>query len=477
MASNPLFYQLLLVTLVLICLLLHVGLTDNPSRVSNAPLEPNLRRRRRTKEPKPFIGLIHKPLCEACELEADRRPKAPESPPPMITFTRGRRRRIDTHAHFCPAPSCAYRGWLGRGNIRANGHPGGQAWRQLQCVSCHGYFDETHGTLFHGKRASQELIVRVIACLAEGLGLRGTARVFEIDPNTVLQWLVEATEQLNAFSAYFLNELQITQVQLDELYAVLSAVRDGEVSEAEAIERLSRSPHWVWIAVDPKSKLLLSIRVGPHTLAMAQAVLHQIAQLLAPGCMPLFLSDGYSPYLTAIVTHCGHWVQPPQRQVRGPVPKPRWMPLPELLYAPVVKTLRRRRLVEVKHHVVFGTKAAVEQVLAACGWQINTAFVERLNLSLRQRVAALGRRSATPCKSEDGLAQQLVLFQVYHNFVLPHASLRRALAESVSTNGSGSAKVWQPCTPAMAAGLTDHVWSLREVLLFRVPPWPQPQTI
>ena len=118
--------------------------------------------------------------------------------------------------------------------------------------------------------------MRVIGCLAEGLGLRGTARVFEIDPNTVLQWLAEATEQLNAFSAYFLNELQITQVQLDELYAVLSAVRDGEVSEAEAIERLSRSPHWVWTAIDPKSKLLLSIRVGPRTLAMAQAILHQI---------------------------------------------------------------------------------------------------------------------------------------------------------------------------------------------------------
>ena len=118
--------------------------------------------------------------------------------------------------------------------------------------------------------------MRVIGCLAEGLGLRGTARVFEIDPNTVLQWLAEATEQLNAFSAYFLNELQITQVQLDELYAVLSAVRDGEVSEAEAIERLSRSPHWVWTAIDPKSKLLLSIRVGPRTLAMAQAILRQI---------------------------------------------------------------------------------------------------------------------------------------------------------------------------------------------------------
>jgi hypothetical protein len=153
------------------------------------------------------------------------------------------------------------------------------------------------------------------------------------------------------------------------------------------------------------------------------------------------------------------------------------MPLPELLYAQVIKTMRRRRLVAVKHHVVFGTQAVVDQVLAVCGWHINTAFVERLNLSLRQRVAAMGRRSATPCKSKDGLCQQLVLFQAYHNFVLPHASLRQALAESVPTKGHGSAKGWRPCTPAMAAGLTDHVWSLREVLRYRVPPWPQPQMV
>jgi hypothetical protein len=72
------------------------------------------------------------------------------------------------------------------------------------------------------------------------------------------------------------------------------------------------------------------------------------------------------------------------------------------------------------------------------------------------------------------LRQQLVLFQVYHNFVLPHSSLRQALAEPVPTKGSGSAKGWRPYTPAMAAGLTDHVWTLREVLHFRVPPWFQP---
>ena len=192
--------------------------------------------------------------------------------------------------------------------------------------------------------------------------------------------------------------------------------------------------------------------------------------------MPLFVSDGNPQYLPAIVAHFGYWGQPPRRQARGPAPKPRWLPLPELRYAQVIKTMRRRRIVEVKRHVVVGTKAAVEQVLAACGWLINTSFVERLNLTLRQRVVAIRRRSASPCKSGDGLRHQLVLFQSYHNFVLPHAALRQALAEPMPTNGSGSAKLWRPCTPAMAAGLTDHVWTLKEVLMFRVPPWPQPQT-
>jgi IS1 family transposase len=331
------------------------------------------------------------------------------------------------------------------------------------------------GTLFHGKRSSPDLIVRVISCLAEGLGIRGTARVFEVDPNTVLQWLVEAADQLRAFSHYFLHDLQLRQVQLDELYAVLSALKAGAVGEDEAIECLSRSPHWVWVAMEPESKLLLTLDVGERTLAMAQRVLHQVALLLAPDCVPLFLSDGYKEYLTAIVTHFGRWVQVPRRQATGPAPKPRWMPLPALLYAQVVKTVRRRRLVDVQHRVVFGTIEAVHQVLAVCGWQINTAFVERINLNLRQHVAAVGRRVTTLCKGEDGLRQQLGLYHVYYNFCLPHASLRHPLLPPEPTHGTGSATRWQPRTPAMAAGLTDHVWTLREVLLFRVPPWPQPQ--
>jgi IS1 family transposase len=362
-------------------------------------------------------------------------------------------------------------------NLRANGHPHGGPWRQLHCTACDGYFPEHHGTIFYGKQAAVELIVHVLACLAEGLGIRATARVFEVEANTVLHWLSEAAEHLRAFSAYFLCDLHVKQLQLDELYAVLRDLKVGAISDDEAIERLERSRYWVWTAMDPTSKLLVGVEVGTRTLAMAQRVVHQLVQVLAPGCVPLFLTDGLKDYGTALLTHFGHWVQRERRQDKGPMPKLRWRPLPELLYAQVVKTVRRRRLVRVQHRAVFGTLEAVQQVLAACGWTINTAFVERLNLDIRQCVASVGRRVNTLCQGEEGLRDRLVLFQTYHNFVLPHASLRQPLLLPEVTNGTGSAKGWRPYTPAMAAGLTDHVWTLQEVLLFRVPPWPQPQVV
>jgi hypothetical protein len=143
----------------------------------------------------------------------------------------------------------------------------------------------------------------------------------------------------------------------------------------------------------------------------------------------------------------------------------------------VVKSYRRRRVVRVRPRVVFGTVASVNRVLAATSWQINTAFIERASLTIRQHVAAVGRRVMTLCKHKEGLCQQLALYQVYYNVCLPYASLRQSLPQPGPTHGNGSAKRWRPRTPAMAAGSTDHVWRLRVVLRFRVPPWPQPQAL
>ncbi len=477
MLPHLLFYQLAVLGLLWLCVMLHAAWPSRCTTAQGTPTKPIIPRRQHSKEPKPFAGLTHKPHCALCEQEAAHPQAPPPVPPEPMPPTHRRPRTVDTSRHFCPHAGCRYRGWLGLGNLRANGHPNGSPWRQFHCTACTGYFPEHHGTIFHGKQAAVELIVRVLACLAEGLGIRATARVFEVDPNTVLHWLVEAAEQLRAFSAYFLCDLHVEQLQLDELYAVLRGVKDGEIGAEQAIKRLERSRHWVWTAIEPACKLLLTIEVGPRTLEMAQRVVHQLVQVLAPGCVPLFLTDGFREYMTAFLAHFGHWTQPPRRQAPGPAPKPRWMPLPELLYAQIVKSYRRRCIVGVTHRIVFGTQLAIEQVLARYGWTINTSFVERLNLDIRQRVAAIGRWVNTLCQGEASLRDQLALFQVYHNFVLPHASLRQPLPLPEATNGSGAAKVWRPCTPAMAAGLTEHVWTLREVLLFRVPPWPQTQMV
>jgi IS1 family transposase len=473
------YYQLAIIGCLWLCLMLHYTWPSREAVSSKRPTEPVPARfkRKRTSEPTPFAGLTQRPPCAACDSEAHHPPPSPPRRPDPMPATTRRPGVIDPSMHCCPHKDCEYRGWPGLGNLRANGQPSGGPWRQFYCRSCQGYFLGTDGTIFHGKRLSVERIVRVRACLAAGLGIRATARVFEVEANTVWHWLVEAAEQLQAFTSYFLGDVHVHQLQLAALYAVRRGFRDGARSAEHALQHLEPSGPWVWTAIDPVSKVLLAIEVGPRTAEMAQRVLHHIVSVLAPGGVPAWFTDGFKGYLPAMVGHCGEWRHPERRQDKGPRRKPRWMPLPGLLYAQVVKQYRRKRVVGVKHCVVLGTMEAVAQVLAACGWEINTSMVERLKLDLRQRVAAIGRRVNTLCQGEEGLQHQLVVFHGYYNVVVPHASLRQPLPVPEPPHGTGSARVWQPYTPAMAAGLTDHVWTLREVLLYRVPPWPQPHAV
>ena len=272
-------------------------------RRQSPPATPKPTRTKR--EPKPFAGFTRKPECDLCGRESAPHSPVPGAPPPRMTFTRGRRRHVETPGHVCPQATCAYYGRVDWGNIRANGHPNGRRWRQLVCLSCKRHVLETHGTPLHGKPVDPDKLVWAIAALAEGLGIRAVARVFETDPNTVLRWLVEAADHLEAFSRHFLRDVDVAQVQMDELFALLSTVKDGEVSERQAIKRLSRSPHWVWVAMDPVGKLIWAVDVGDRTLAMAQRLVHQVTQVLASHCVPLCLTDGFRDYLPALVTHYG----------------------------------------------------------------------------------------------------------------------------------------------------------------------------
>jgi transposase-like protein len=266
MISHHVYYQLAILGFLWLCIMLHCGW---PSRSPRSPLRraepvPHKCKRTCSTEPKPFAGLTQQPHCAACAHDANRPPPPPPRRPEPMPPTHRRPCVIDTSRHFCPHVGCDYRGWLRLGNIRANGHPSGGPWRQLYCRACKGYFLETHGTLFHGKRVAVELMVRVLACLAEGLGIRATARVFEVDPNTVLQWLVEAAEHLQAFSAFFLCDVPGRQLQLDALYAVRRGVKEGAISAEKALQRLEHSRHWVWPAIDPVSTWLLGIEADHY---------------------------------------------------------------------------------------------------------------------------------------------------------------------------------------------------------------------
>jgi IS1 family transposase/transposase-like protein len=424
------------------------------------------------KQPRSNPGPTKRPPCPVCQAEdeAQKQMDVPPVPPPPIEQTRGRPREVDTSSHYCPDEKCRYYGWAGLGNIRSNGHPNGGRWRQLQCTVCGKCFMETSNTIFFGKRVSAEIIWRALKALAEGLDIRATARVFEVDPNTVEKWLRQAATHMEAVSQYLIHDLHLTQVQVDELWALLGKRDEGTGGK-------HRATRWVWAGIDPVSKLLLAYVVGDRSVETAQILIHLIAGLLAPGCLPLFLSDQWSPYATALLTHFGHWVKVPRRHPRGRRPKPRWRPLPGLLYAQVVKRRVKGRVVEVSHRVVYGSLEVVEAILkqSLVSQVINTAFIERLNLSIRQGVAALGRKVTSLAKTENGLRNQLSLWHAYYNFCLPHSALRLPLPEPLPTRGNGSPKKWRQRTPAMAAGSTDRIWRMEQLLLFRVPPWPSTQ--
>jgi IS1 family transposase len=266
------------------------------------------------------------------------------------------------------------------------------------------------------------------------------------------------------------HNLHLTQVQMDELYALLRGMR-------EAGERWSC---WVWVAMDPLSKLWLTIEVGDRSLVtlylrssagVAQRLVHGVVSVLAPGVVPMFLTDQLAAYGKALLGHFGHWVEKVSeksgRKLR------RWMPVEWLRYAQVKKRRRRRKIVAVTTEVVFGTKEAVKSAVAVVGHRINTAFIERLNRTLRAHVAGLGRREEGLTKTKEGLLGRLRLVMGYYNLCLPHLSRRQALSKPRPTKGNGSPKKWMPRTPAMAAGITDRVWTMGEFLLFRVPPWRQ----
>lgn len=201
-------------------------------------------------------------------------------------------------------------------------------------------------------------------------------------------------------------------------------------------------------------------------------LLLQKTKAVNDGSLHVFFSDQRPHYQEAILKSFGHGVQPERRGARGPCPSPRLEPPPELLYAQVVKHRCKGRVVNVTEKIVFGTAAMLQAYLdhSPVSHHLNTAFVERHNGTMRHQNRRFTRKTISFSKEDDWMERQLYLSLGYYHFCWAHAGLREEIIPPLPTKGKGSPKKWRQVTPAMAIGVTDHQWTLQELLTFRVPP-------
>jgi IS1 family transposase len=275
--------------------------------------------------------------------------------------------------------------------------------------------------------------------------------VFGHSEGTITTWVSRAGEHSVTLHDRWFRHLTLPHLQLDELRTHLR-------QRAQIL--------WLWVVLDPVTKLIPILHLGARTQTAAHAVVHELRQRLAPGCLPVFTSDGLNLYFYALTAHFSQWVRAAGRRIG------QWQVLPGLIYGQVKKTYRRRKVVRVTRVMRSGTFEQLRARLCTLGLsgRLNTAFVERVNLTLRQGVAALARRTWATAQTAPALLAQLEWWRGYYHFVRPHASLRVPLAQPIERGGRRMPQRYRQQTPAMAAGLTSWRWTVRELLLVPLPP-------
>lgn len=281
---------------------------------------------------------------------------------------------------------------------------------------------------------------------------------------TILAWWRRAAAKATEINQHLLRTVQVTQVQLEELWSFIArkhameAGSDGESPEASADGR-----QWVGVSFAPEFRLVLAAYVGPRTFQSA-LILIQLTAAVVLG-VPCFFSDGFSSDLPALVTVYHQVKEFARTGKRGRPRKPVQEPHPDLVDAQLIKHKQRGHLLALTERVCCG---AVR--LGALGLKISTSVIERLNLTLRHALAPLTRKSLGFCKDRTQLRRRVVFFQAFDNFARPHQSLRRPLPTSGPPRIGLIQPKWQLWTPGMAAGLTDHVWTFRELLTAKFEP-------
>jgi IS1 family transposase len=336
--------------------------------------------------------------------------------------------------------------------------------RIFRCHTCEARFSETRETVFFDLRTAEDKVMMALKMLLVRVDLSGICFVLGVTEETVLAWLKRAAHQADVINRHLLRSLPVTQVQLDEMWNFVTRKHACETDTAgESLPDGEDGRQWVWVSFAPEFRLMIAAIVGPRTLDTAKEVV-AVTQARVAG-IPAFFSDGFPCYLAALIAAFHVVTTFARTGKRGRPRKPRCAPHPALVYGQVVKQKKQGKLLTLSTRVVLGAER-----LTHLGCTISTALVERVNLTLRQALAPLTRKTVSFCKDRERLRQRVVFFQAFYNVARPHTSLRQPLPLHECTRHGAIRPRWRECTPALAAGVTDHVWTFRELLTVKFEP-------
>jgi IS1 family transposase len=336
--------------------------------------------------------------------------------------------------------------------------------RIFRCHTCETPFSETRETVFFDLRTSEDKVMMALKMLLVRVDLAGIGFVLGVTEATVLGWLRRAAHHADTINRHLLRALPVTQVQLDEMWNFIERKHTCETDAmGESGPDSEDGRQWVWISFAPEFRLMIAAIVGPRTLDTAQEVVAATKARVAG--IPAFFSDGFTCYLAALIAAFHVVTTFARTGKRGRPRKPRCEPHPALVYGQLVTQKKQGKLLTLSTRVVLGAER-----LTQLGLTISTALVERVNLTLRQALAPLVRKTSSFCKDRERMRQRVVLFQVFYNMARPHMSLRQPLPLHERTCHGAIQPRWRQRTPAMAAGMTDHIWTFRELLTAKFEP-------
>ena len=352
--------------------------------------------------------------------------------------------KTDASEQFCPNEECTSRGQIGQKNIVSHG----SKRPRYKCKTCGKTFSARAGTALEGIRKSEDEYVKVITLLAYGTSIQAIVHAFKLDERTVAKWRDRAGIHCESIHKEKVERglLDLIQVQADEIWV-----------------KMRGAVLWVALAIMVPTRLWIAVEVSKKRDSnLTDNLMQQVRRCARSLCAILICTDGFAAYPRSIIKAFRSKVK--DTPGPGASKKVVW---PRLYIGTVIKRTAKRRVTEVSRRMSYGQWRKAKKLIKASkgGKKINTSFIERFNGTIRERFAPFTRKCRYAAAKTTTVHTGIYLIGCVYNFCSPHYEL----SKSKTKGGYGFS-----CTPAMASGLTDHVWSVKELLTYKVAPPPLP---